>query len=368
MLERLLNLCATGGVRLSRLRRDGARAVSGRVAAADYERLETLAEERGWRLIRGRASVLSRISSLPRARAVLVCGSILFFALLFAALSCVWSVEIVGAGSYEGEVRQILMERDIRAGRLRWTLGLPELSHEMERRLTGLSWVGVRLRGVRLMIECVPAELAGEPRLGGVAADLLAARDGIVQSIKVVAGTPMVQTGDAVRAGQTLIAGYERAFGEAVNPVRARGEVLSRVWYRADARVSGWERLSHPTGQVAERIVFETPLGALALSDAPDYAEYDLQTQILPIGGGLPVWLRRERYVQLSSEHVPRDAELVRAEAGLAALRLAFEKAGGGVQILDKWVEYSMIDGGGYCATAVVEALEPISVYADEYP
>lgn len=54
---------------------------------------------------------------------------------------------------------------------------------------------------------------------------MVAARDGIVDSIRTKAGTALVQPGDVVRKGQILIRGEERT-GSGVRAVSARGVVM----------------------------------------------------------------------------------------------------------------------------------------------
>jgi len=363
-LERLLNQCAEQGVRLHGIKKSGARKVIGSVAAADAPKLQALAEKRGWRLTIGKAHGPVKLGKIARKRAFLLSGILVFLFACWGAMSCVWFIDVRGAGPYTGEVERILQEHEVRVGRLGFLIDTDALREDMERQLTGLAWVGVKTSGVRLTVSCVQAQLAkGAASAPG---DLVASRDGVISSVTVTAGTPLVKEGDVVRKGQVLVRGEERAWNGAVNPVRAQASVRARVWYDGSAYVSGTLLQSVPTGAASECRTLVTPFYHLAFDAPPAYADCDVSKRVLPLAGPYPVWMQVERYEEVVRHEIPREEEDVREEAALAAVRLAQEKVPFGVSVIDKWVEYSMIKDEGCRATAVLEALIEIAVPSDE--
>lgn len=364
-LEKLLNRCAQEGIRLRRVCRCGAKRATGSVRAADWAALSALCERMGFRLTQGEASGPVRLAGLFRRRALLVTGVLAFLVLLWGLTSCLWFVRVTGAGPYAGEVARILQAHEIRPGRLRYTLDVAALQRDLHSQLTGLAWVGVEVSGVYLTVSCVQAEPADEAQADGPA-DLVAARDGVVRALRVYAGTPLVQAGDVVRKGQVLVRGEERAFDGAVTPVRAAGEVEARVWYTGEATVSGTLLQTEPTGRVQEARTLCTPFFQIAFEEGTDFTDYDTAWRALPLGGIFPVWLRVARYEEVERRAVARPEEEVREEVGRAAWRLAQQAAGFHAQVVDKWIEYSMIKEGGYRALAVLETVENIAVAPEE--
>ncbi|MCL1964830.1 MAG: sporulation protein YqfD [Firmicutes bacterium] len=358
-LERFLNQCSQQGIRLRRVRKQNARVVTGSVAAADLLALKTLAESRGWRLTVLGAHGMVRVRDLIRQRVVLAAGALVFLALCWGILSCVWFIDVRGAGPYTGEIQRILKEHDVRVGRLGFLLNLDNLKEDMQRQLTGLAWVGVSKNGVRLTVSCVQAERGHVTERA--AGDLVAARDGVIYAMTVRAGTPAVKVGDAVRKGQVLVRGQERAWNGAVNAINADAGVEARVWYTADAMVSSVLVESKPTGDTYTRRTLCTPFCEYALEDPPEYETFDVVVDRLAIGGSFPVWLTLERYEAVVRHEISRDENEVREEAAVAAYRLAQEKIPYGVRVVDKWVEYSMIKDGRVRATAVLETIENIT-------
>jgi similar to stage IV sporulation protein len=297
-------------------------------------------------------------------RAALVTGVIVFLALAWYTCNCIWSIQIYNAGPYIGEVRGVLRERDVRIGRFGMWIDVEDLRVALERRLTGLSWVSVSKDGVRLKVYCV----VGTPGVagGGDASpgDIVAARDGIIESVRVAAGTAAVKQGEAVRKGQMLIKGEERTWQNETNAVKARGEVIARVWYTADAIIPANELITVPTGNAAERKVYVTPWLEWSPDSVPAFEKMDVSVRTLPIGAVLPLWARLESYEEVTFEERVRDEASLQAEAALAALRLAREEAGLDKPIVDKWVEYSMM-GDGMKAHVTLELTEDIATALD---
>ncbi|MDR1598828.1 MAG: sporulation protein YqfD [Oscillospiraceae bacterium] len=370
-LERLLNQCIEMGVILSDVQRPRVRVITAAVSSGQFKHIKALAKKYDWKLTVRKVTGLPRLRDFAWRRAALVAGALVFLAVAWYMCNCIWSIQIHGAGPYLGEVRQVLRENDIAPGRFSMNIDVEELRALLARRLSGLAWVSVSVDGVRLKVYCVQGVPRVESDLSDQPGDIFASRDGVIESVRVAAGTAQVKQGDAVRKGQLLIKGEERSWGGAVNQVAARGEALARVWYTAEAVVPLTEVVSVPDGESALRKVYVTPWGEWSPEGIPlfeDAQAVDAQARVVLIGAALPLWMRLEEYVPVTLESRPRDEEEVKHEAGLAALRLAREAAGVDKPIVDKWVEYSIIDNTigagtspGVKARLTLEVLEDIA-------
>lgn len=358
-MERLLNRCAQEGIRLFNVRRCSVRVICASASPTDYAALCAFAAERGWSVAIRRSAGVTRLGRTARKRALLACGAAAFLALCWYASSCLWFVEISGAGAYEAEIGRILAEQNARPGRFAPLVSTTEIARQIEKELPGVSWTGVYRSGVTLRVQCVTADSAETGEIAGK--NIVAARDGVVHRIVCSAGTPKVRSGDAVRAGDLLIEGFERGADESRTAVRAAGSVVARVWHTGEAFVALKGERAEPTGEAAVRRILCTPDWRYAFETAPDYAQYEKETGLLQIGGALPVWLETEIYRETRTVAEMRDPDEVKAEAGAAAMRIAREKAGWNAEIIDKWVDYSMIQEEGYRATVVLETLTEIA-------
>ena len=172
------------------------------------------------------------------AAAGLLVGVLLFFGCVFFSESRVLKVEVVGSGAYyEREVRTILSEEGV--GNFS---AMPADTGRMTARLLALPRVefcAFKKRGGVLTVEVQCSEniqpIAGMPLLSPVA--------GTIESLTVVRGTPLLNVGDAVEAGQTVVGDYFIA-GENSYPSLVIARLTVRRTFSADYALSEEQALA----------------------------------------------------------------------------------------------------------------------------
>ena len=171
----------------------------------------------------------------------------------------------------------------------------------------------------------------------------------------------MVKAGQAVREGQTLIAGQERMGGGNLRACRAQGEIIARCFARGEARVRLNVTGTVETGEVRRRVILESPKSRRVVQDAEDFDRQDVSVELQPIVGlYLPVWRRVETLARTVLTPRSRSVSDARSQAQGAAEKNAKLNCPPGVEILDKWVDYSMIDDEFVYATVVLVFEAPI--------
>ena len=281
--------------------------------------------------------------------------------LVFVSSEMIWRVEISGAGENVAEVRRYLERENARIGRLKKRVSTDHLAEELALAVPGLSHVAARYEGSTLVVACQRAREGEHAGVDGQGAEIVAAREGIIVRISAESGTPRVKTGQAVRKGQTLIAGQERTGGGELRACRAQGEIVARCFAKGEARVRLNLTGTVETGEIRRRVRIESPKGSRLVRNAENFDQQDVSVEIQPIVGlYLPVWRRVETLARTVS--VPRSRTLsdARSQAQGAAEKIAKLNCPAGVEILDKWVEYSMIDDEFVYATVVLVFEVPI--------
>ena len=290
-------------------------------------------------------------------------GGFLCILLLFLAMGRVWAVQIENAGAYEGEVRLFLREMGVSPGMRKADADLAALREKLEWRLPKVKWVRVEMRGVTLAIRLEEGTPPPEIESEGMDGDVVAAEDGILTRLTVFAGTPVAHVGDFVRAGDILIRGEEQGKDGQFIPVKARGEAMARSWVMVKVQLPLQEMLSSPTGKEENRRVLMTPFFSIATAEEPAFLTFDREIENVSLGGAWwPVWLQREKYLEVYLEQNVRNAEEVKQEGKKAALRMLNQYLNPN-EIVDKWVDFSMIEGDTIVVTATAEISRDIGRY-----
>ncbi|MBR0407047.1 MAG: sporulation protein YqfD [Clostridia bacterium] len=359
-VEKLLNAARKQGISFSRVKREKSRSLLLRCSSKDYEAFSELAKEKGFEVSEAQPVGVLRLEKQAGKRIGLLIGGLAAIGLLIWALGYVWEVRVENAGAYLGEVRSYLEEQGIRPGIRRASVSLSDLRDKLEWRLPKVKWVRAEWQGVSLVVRLEEGVPPPEAASNEGAGDVVAASDGIIRRVTTYAGTPLVKAGDFVKAGQTLIRGEERDKDGAARPVRARGEALARQWVSVQVRTPVTGFVSEPTGRETTRRVIETPVFTWAREDAPDYLTSEKSREAVPIGGAWwPVGLLRETYAEVSLRKESRDLEEAKREGAKAAI-FALNQALMNDETVDKWINFSMIEGETITVTATAEIIRDI--------
>jgi len=362
-IERLIHQTGEAGITLTGLRRQGRRKICALVQEDDLPRLTEIAQRGGWQLTIGRRQGAGRMLEGVRSRWMLAVGALTGMALLCAAMQLVWQVEILDAGRYEADMRSYLEVLDIHPLRLKRSIDPGALRDSLEWRYPDIAWIECGWRGSTLSIKVMEGVPAGETLTHMGTGNVVAARDGVVDRVITVAGTPQVSAGDVVRQGDVLILGEERTSEGELRPVSARGKVYARVWESAQAEMSLWESETIPTGREQLVCVPTCPWFDLWRAAESGFEQQDIAIRTMRLGGiFLPLTLREERRIEVTVKRRKRDMTELQAEAEEAALRLLQEKLSTGDEFLTKWVDYSIVDDEILCAQAYGERIADIGV------
>lgn len=365
-LERLLHLLQAEGIPLLEARRESQRRIRLLCYEADRAAILALLEQKGWTLKDEKLQGLSLVKERLRRRKALPIAAAACLAFVLIGLQFVWDVRIEGARMYAGDMAAFLLEENIQPGRAKRDIDVKALENQLYLRYPRIAWVTAYVQGVSLVVDCRLGEYADAP--DAAPGDLVATRDGIVSAVLTRAGTAQVEVGEIVRAGQVLIAGQERVADEQTVPVRADGAVRARVWESAEAGVSLYAVQSSPTGREQAQWRVCTPWFCWPTeAETPEYLAFDRDVAVTPVVGSFfPVWLERTTDAEVALERRARSVNAAKAEAAQAALRLLSQKLGSN-QIIDKWVDYCMIEGGRISAIVTAELDADIGVPADEW-
>lgn len=367
-LERFLNTLQKEQITLVSARRLDHRTLRCVCRSSDVERIAALVQEKGWRMEKTAPVGIGARIRHWLTRPGLLIGLVLAAVLLAVAMRYVWVIRIVDAGPYQADMAAYLSEEGIKPGIPKEKVDAATLALWLQRRYPEVAWFRVYVNNVTLVVECtqgVPAPALPQQDPG----HLLAARDGVVQSVQVYAGTAMVRPGDLVRKGQVLIRGEERGADGEMVPVAARGRVVARCWQAETVRLPLQETISQETGRNQAAYQLCTPwLCWPETLETPAYLTYQLYLTDTPlVGCFFPVWQRRVEYREVALSNGQRPLAQVEQEAKTAAEKKLRQTLRGYV-LVEQWMETRMGEDGYVYATASGEYLADLLLDSDGQP
>lgn len=361
-LEKLLRAAALSGIVVRSAQRRGPRTMHLCVRADQLEMLEKLCAQSGWTCTCLQEGMFLRFFRQLRARPVLVPALALGMLLVLLSSQMILCIRVEDAGKNAAQVRRVLQEEDVRPGRLKRRVSLDELRARLAHRLPGLAHAGAYYMGSTLVIDCQEAVDGEAALLEGGGTDIVAAQSGIISRIWVSSGTPLVEPGQAVHKGQVLIAGFERGEKGGQVPVQAQGQVSAHVYVCGEAKVSLFETRSVETGRTRTRVALKTPWTSRVVCDAKPFESQQIQRERQNVVGlYLPLWLEKETYIETQVFRDARSKADCASMAQGAAEKIAAKQCPPGALILDKIVNYSMIDNEFVYASVVLEIDMPIA-------
>lgn len=181
---------------------------------------------------------------------------ILFFVLFLIVLNqFIWKIEIVGCQRVSSRtVRETLAECGLRVGVFRPKIDEKKLQNQMLLKMPELAWIWADKSGSRVTVQV--KERIPRPKMFDKRdfCNLVAERDGVIDSMIVKGGTPMVQLGDTVQKGDILVSGLILSEkGVAPQKVQADAEIYARVWYEKSKAFSLWQPVICETGRVVRK-------------------------------------------------------------------------------------------------------------------
>ncbi len=240
--ERLINLCLANGFPVWDF------TVKGKVATfsttvSKYMEIRPLARRaRCVPRVRKRVGLPFFVQRL-RHRPFMVWALVLMIGAIIYLSGSVWSVEVRGTEN----VSQDTILEAARKGGLVMGVRRRRISSDIDtvivQEVPQLSWVYVHCQGTHAIIEVAEKS---RPESEGPG-DVVAAKDGVIESLLVHSGVPVVRPGDTVQKGSLLIAG--EISGEIKG---ARGTITALTFYEVRVEIPFQRLVATRTGRKAE--------------------------------------------------------------------------------------------------------------------
>ncbi len=366
--EQVLNVLTKKEVSFRRLQRIDEQNVCVTIYERDYEMLSAICSRYSMQVKLVKHHSVGVLTNRYRRRWGLLCGVVIGGILLLGINCFVWDVQVTGCDvkTSEGEILRQFEELGFGIGSFRFGWDLTDLENKFMMQNKEVIWVSVNLQFTTAQIELQERSVKEEKVYDmNTPCDIYAARDGQIVSMMVSSGTPLVQEGDAVRAGEKLVSReYISKYGETII-VRSIATVTAKTT-RVLLSEQPLRRMRHqPTGQ--SKTFFDLQLFnfkiPLYFKENISYNNYDYTEKrtVLRLGKhlALPFSIITRKYTEVTyeTENVSVGEARLAATIALEQMEKAqlFE-----TEILDKKIEETIAEDG-LVLTATYRCLEDIA-------
>ncbi len=361
--EKLLNISAQNHIRLSGVRRLSYTQLRFSIGPSDYNRLKKLLPEGRYKLNISSSRGLSLMLYAFRARYCLIAGIIISIALAFFASSRVWFVKVRGCQRVSEEsVLNILESCGLKWGASVSGEELDEMEKRLMQELPDISWAGISRRGVNIYAYIKENSELPESTPVNKPADVIAAKDGVVEKVTVLQGRAVVTQGQTVRAGDVLISGELVYQDLPYQYVYALGSVQARIWYSGEKKIPLKQLQTVRTGNKAVVRKMRVFGQEIFLDGENPFAQYETEESEQDVMNlGIPVTIITQTYYETQT----REYSITQEEAlelGKSELELDLSKSiPQDAEILKTQSSVKMVEGENAVTVSVfIETLEQI--------
>lgn len=237
-LPRFLNLCAAEGLTLRRMERTAWNEMYATLSVAEFRALRRYMGRTGCRVHIVERRGMPFLAVRLRPRIGLWGGLVLLALLCWVLCAHIWSIEVhIDPALDEAEVMQQLDELGVHIGARISQLDTRSIRWSMFGMQPNMTFLSLNIRGNSLTIEAYGVTPPEEKIDQDAIVKVVAAREGVIKSVQALEGQPMVQAGDAVETGDTLISGLvpPTREGGGYRLTHARGEVEAYTVHRVTA-------------------------------------------------------------------------------------------------------------------------------------
>lgn len=355
--ERFLNLCSNKNILLWDICKDGD-AYTMCISLSAFLQLRPIARKTGVRVVILQKFGLPFLLPNLLKRKIFIAGLFLCVAFWIISYRFVWDITLEGNYQITQEVfSDFLASRQVRVGMQKTDLDISDLEKEIRRAFPEITWTSVRLSGTRLEISIKEndAPMYTEPEVTEGGQNLVSEYAGVITSMIVRSGVPMVKIGDIVEEGTLLVEGRVPIYNEDAT-------VREYMFITADADITVEHSLTYQdslpatyiqktyTGRRSSRPFIRLGSREFKLPQERPYLVYDtviqghtpmaLEKLSIPISWGQYVY---REYMNVEHEYTLKEAEELLMEKELHFLATLEEK---GVHIIEKDVKIE--EGSAY--------------------
>ncbi len=231
-VERLLNLCQNRGIETwdVNLRQSGT--IEFKMKNKDYKMLREIAKITHSEIqIIDEKGTLNILKRYKKRKIFLIAAISVSFGIYLLSLR-IWNIEIIGNESIDiAEIKKELHSEGIITGVKKEELEFDTVKRNIYMRRNDLLWIGFKVNGTKMVVEVLERKNPKKDEFEKIPCNIVADKDGIIESIYVKLGTKCVDVGDVVFKGDVIVSGIVTSEYSDTKEVSANAEITIKTWY-----------------------------------------------------------------------------------------------------------------------------------------
>jgi len=251
-IERVISKIIKSGVNLRKLTRLDDNSVEFIIYGNETKQLESVLCGMGVKYEVEKFTGLPAIFLKYRKRYGIYAGAFLCSAVIALSTHFVWRIDVVGNDIMtDSEVLMLLDEFGVGVGSYIPKIDIEYIQHITASRDRRIAWISLNRTGTVISVEIMERKAYGDKDTTPV--NIVASRDGQIESIEVYDGTSVVNVTDTVRKGDLLISGITDGNAYGLRKIAADGKIMARVSETVRAEVFFTNTEKRYTGRIKEK-------------------------------------------------------------------------------------------------------------------
>ncbi|MBR5236761.1 MAG: sporulation protein YqfD [Clostridia bacterium] len=280
----------------------------------------------------------------------------------------IWKIEIVGCENLSGaHLTQKLSDYGLKVGAFRPYIDEKKIQNRMLIEIPELAWLWVNKSGSKVTVEIKERIMPPDMYDAGAYCDLIAAKDGVIHSMVIKNGVPMVSLGDTVRQGDLLVSGLILS-EKGVEPrqVQSEGEVRARVWYEKTKAFSLLSPVQNETGKTEKKHTLhlfgkDVNLFHSAETTFSDYSKESIEKELSFFGYYLGLGISSTIFKEQNITYEKNTVESTVQKGALELSTAIDEETTTDSMLKESRTEHTVIDEDTVLVTVVAEYIENIA-------
>lgn len=365
--ERFINVCTNRGILLWDIKKISPNSIRCKISVSAFRKLTSVAYNTGVSIHINVKHGFPFFLKRYKARKIAVFGVFIFLTFVILANQFVWDIEVRGNYNIpEERIISALNDSGLKIGMPKSRIDQQELKKDSLLAIPELAWIWVNKRGSKVIVDV--REKIETPQMYDPDdyCNIVASKDGLIESMTVKAGVPVAEKGDTILAGTVIVTGKIPVPTKQFNRyVRADAEIMARVWYEKKEVFSKISTTRHETGNQKTQYtlkLFGKEIPLFHKGKSP-YKECDIKEKDHSFFG---FGIKKKTYEEINLKEELLTDESVKDFGAAQLMQKLEEEVAPNSTLLSSDVSYTLLNDTTVEVTVRAEYLENIAVAQKE--